>query len=344
MTTTTTREITIRQAANEAICSEMQRDDSIIVLGEDIAGGAGKQDEGFVEAWGGAFGTYKQLTPKFGTKRILDTPISEAAFIGAAIGAANVGLRPIAELMFSDFIGVCLDQILNNAAKMRYMYGGQVKVPFTLITHIGAGTGAAAQHSGSTYSFYVHIPGLKVVAPSDAYTAKGLLIAAIRDDDPVVVNLHQKSFGDASHVPEEPYALPLDKARVVQEGSDVTVVSISRMTSVCREAAKILEQDGIHIELVDLLSLSPLDTDTILESVRKTSRLVVVDEDWPRCSVASEVVSLVAEEAIDWLDAPPAKVTAPHTPVPFSRVLEDAYVPSVEGVCSVVRTTCKRDL
>ena len=340
--TTTTRDIAMREAANEAIRSEMQRDESIIVLGEDIAGGAGKEDEGFVESWGGPFRTYKDLTPEFGPSRIKDTPISEGGFIGAAIGAATVGLRPIAELMFSDFIGVCLDQILNNAAKMRYMYGGQVKVPVTIITHIGAGTGAAAQHSGSTYSMLAHIPGLKVVVPSDPYTVKGLLIAAIRDDDPVIVNLHHKSFGDVGAVPEEPYALPLDQARVVREGSDVTLVGVSSMTGVCRQAADLLEQDDIDAEVVDLLCLSPMDTDTVLESVRKTTRIVVVDEDWPRCSIASEVVSLVAEEALDWLDAPPVKVTAPHTPVPFSPVLERAYIPNAESVRAAARTTCRK--
>ena len=342
MTTASMRQIAMRDAANEAIRGEMERDESIILLGEDVAGGAGKEAEGIVEAWGGAFGTYKKLARTFGPSRVRDTPISEGAYIGAAIGAAAVGLRPIAELMFSDFIGVCLDQILNNAAKMRYMYGGQVKVPVTIITHIGAGAGAAAQHSGAAYAICAHIPGLKVVAPSDAYTVKGLLTAAIRDDDPVIVYLHHKSYGDIGPVPQEPYTLPLGEARVVREGSDVTLVGISSMTGVCLKAAATLEQEGISAEVVDLLSLSPIDSQRVLTSVRKTTRLVVVDEDWPRCGVASEIVSLVAEEALDWLDAPPAKVTAPHTPVPFSRVLEDIYVPSVEGVCAVVRNTCKR--
>ncbi len=342
-TAATTRQITNREAVNEALRSELERDDSVVLLGEDISGGAGKETQGFVEAWAGPFRTYKNLTPQFGTKRVRDTPISEGAFIGAAIGAATVGLRPVAELMYSDFIGVCLDQILNNAAKMRYMYGGQVKVPVTIITHIGAGVGAAAQHSGSAYAFFAHIPGLKVVAPSDPYTVKGLLTAAIRDDDPVIVPLHQKCYSDSGQVPQEAYALPLDRARVLQEGSDVTLIGISRMTGMCREATTILQKEGIGVELIDLLSLSPIDTETILESVRKTTRLVIVDEDWPRCGVASEVVSLVAEEAFDYLDAPPAKVTAPHTPVPFSRVLEDAYIPSVEGICTVVRNTCRRD-
>jgi pyruvate/2-oxoglutarate/acetoin dehydrogenase E1 component len=343
MTTTAkeTRQITIREAANEALHSEMERDDNIIIMGEDISGGTGK--EGFIESWGGAFRTYVGLTKKFGVERVIDTPISEMGYVGAAIGAATAGLRPIAELMFSDFLGVCLDQLMNNCAKMRYMYGGNVTIPLTIITHIGAGMSVGAQHSGSPYSIFAHIPGLKVVAPSDPYTIKGMLISAIRDDDPVIFNIHKMSFANTGHVPEETYTLPLDKARVVREGSDVTIVSISLMTQRAIEAAATLEKDGISAEVVDLLSLSPLDTETILESVRKTSRLVVVDEDWPRCSVASEIVALVAEEAMDFLDAPPAKVTAPHTPVPYSRPLEIAYIPNAERIVAAVHKVCRRD-
>jgi pyruvate dehydrogenase E1 component beta subunit len=336
--TTTLREIKVRDAVSEALRAEMSRDDSVILMGEDVSGGAGRSDSGILEAWGGTFRTYKNLAKEFGVERVLDTPISEAAFIGAAIGGASVGLRPVAELMFADFIGVCLDQILNNAAKMRYMYGGRTKVPITIITYVGAGFSAAAQHSGCPYSILAHIPGLKVVAPSDPYTTKGLLIAAIRDDDPVIVAINKRSLGRSGPVPEEPYTVPLDKARVVQEGKDVTLVGISRMTEICLEAAKILQEETISVEVVDLLSLSPIDCDTILSSVRKTNRLVVVDEDWPRCSVASEVVAMVAEEALDYLDAPPAKVTAPHAPVPYSKPLEATYIPSVERVCTAVRT------
>lgn len=337
MTTTSKkiREITLREALNETLRSEMELDDNIILMGEDIAGGAGKED--FLEAWGGPFRTYVGLTKQFGTNRVIDTPISEMGFIGAAVGAASVGLRPVAELMFSDFVGVCLDQLLNNAAKMRYMYGGNVKVPMTVITHIGAGMSVAAQHSGTPYAIFAQIPGLKVVAPSDPYTAKGLLLSAIRDDDPVIFNIHKLSFANTGPVPEEPYTLPLGKGRVVREGSDITLVGISLMTIRCLEAADTLQQEGINAEVVDLLSLSPIDTDVILDSVRKTSRLVVVDEAWPRCSMASEIISLVAEEALDHLDASPAKVTAPHTPVPYSPPLEQAYIPSVERICAAAR-------
>ena len=222
--------------------------------------------------------------------------------------------------MFVDFVGVCLDQILNNAAKMRYMYGGQVKVPFTLITRIGAGTGSAAQHSESFYSIFSHIPGLKGVVPSDPYSAKGLLISAIRDDDPVVFFEHKLLYPETGTVPEEPYALPLGKARTLRSGKDITLVGVSRMTMLCLEAAETLSQEGVEAEVIDLMSVSPIDYDLIVESVRKTHRIVVVDEDTPRCGIASDICATVTEEAFDHLDAPPTKVTAP----PHPRALQQA--------------------
>ena len=288
MSTTTDRQIRYREAINEALSQEMERDPSIIIMGEEVAGGAGREHLGVIDAWGGPFRTTAGLIQKFGAKRVRDTPISEAAFIGTAIGAASTGLRTIADLMFVDFIGVCFDQILNNAAKMRYMYGGQVKVPFTLITRIGAGTGSAAQHSESFYSIFSHIPGLKGVVPSDPYSAKGLLISAIRDDDPVVFFEHKLLYGETGPVPEEPYALPLGKARTLRPGKDITLVGISRMTMLCLEAAKTLADEGVEAEVIDLMSVSPIDYDHIVESVRKTHRLVVVDElpgaVWPLTS------------------------------------------------------------
>ena len=270
MATTTERVIQYRQAINEALMQEMERDPDVIIMGEDIAGGAGREDAGVLDAWGGPFKTTAGLINKFGSRRVKDTPLSEAGFIGTAIGAASTGLRPIAELMFVDFIGVCMDQILNNAAKMRYMYGGQVKVPFTLITRIGAGTGSAAQHSESFYSIFSHIPGIKGVVPSDPYAAKGLLISAIRDDDPVVFFEHKLLYPETGPVPEEPYALPLGKARVMRPGNDITLVGISRMTRVCLEVAETLAAEGVDAEVVDLMSISPIDYDLIVESVRKT--------------------------------------------------------------------------
>ncbi len=337
MTTTTDRKLRYREAINEALTQEMERDPSMIIMGEEIAGGAGREHLGIVDAWGGPFRTTVGLIQKFGSQRVRDTPLSEAAFIGAAIGAASTGLRTVAELMFVDFIGVCLDQILNNAAKMRYMYGGQVKVPFTLLTRIGAGTGSAAQHSESFYSIFSHIPGIKGVVPCDPYTAKGLLTSAIRDDDPVMFFEHKLLYPETGHVPEESYTIPLGKARIVRPGTDITLVGISRMTLLCLEAANTLAGEGINAEVVDLMSVSPIDYDLILESVRKTHRVVVVDEDTPRCSIATDICSAVAEEAFDYLDAPPTKVTAPHTPVPYSRVLEGVYVPDVPRIMGAVK-------
>jgi pyruvate dehydrogenase E1 component beta subunit len=337
MSTTATRQIRYREAINEALRQEMARDESVIIMGEEIAGGAGREHLGIVDAWGGPFRTTVGLIQQFGKERVLDTPLSEAAFIGAAIGAASTGMRTVAELMFVDFVGVCLDQLLNNAAKMRYMFGGQVKVPFTMLTRIGAGFGSAAQHSESFYSIFSHIPGLKGVVPSDPYTAKGLLIAAIRDDDPVVYFEHKGLYGNVGPVPEEPYALPLGRARTVREGTDITLVGISRMTWVCTEAAEELAKSGINAQVIDLLSISPIDYDHIIDSVRRTHRIVVVDEDTPICSLASDICARVAEEAFDYLDAPPSRVTAPHTPVPYSRVLENFYVPNAQRVVKAVQ-------
>ena len=336
MTTTATREIQYREAINEALRQEMERDETVIIMGEEIAGGAGREHLGIVDAWGGPFRTTVGLIQQFGNQRVLDTPLSEAAFVGTAIGAASTGMRAVAELMFVDFVGVCMDQLLNNAAKMRYMFGGQVKVPFVLLTRIGAGFGSAAQHSESFYSIFSHIPGLKGVVPSDPYTAKGLLAAAIRDDDPVVYFEHKGLYGNRGPAPEEPYTLPLGKARTVRAGSDVTLVGISRMTWVCTEAADTLAQQGVNAEVVDLLSVSPIDYDHIIESVKRTHRMVVVDEDTPVCSIASDICARVAEEAFEYLDAPPSRVSAPHTPVPYSRPLENTYLPNATRVTATV--------
>ena len=328
------RQISYIQAINEALRQEMERDPDVIVMGEDVAGGGlrpGKQD-----AWGGPMRLTKGLIGHFGPERVRDTPISEAGFVGAGVGAAATGLRPVVDLMYVGFYGVCADQITNNAAKIHYMFGGKVKVPLTIMTGTGAGTNSAAQHSETLYSIFTHFPGLKCVVPSDPYTAKGLMIAAIRDDDPVIVFNNRQLMGlrFQVHVPEEPYAVPIGEARVVREGSDVTLVGISYTTRVCLDAAQELEAQGYSAEVVDLLSLSPLDGETILESVRKTRKVVIVDEDYPRCSIATDISALVAEEAFDYLDAPPRRVTPPHTPVPYSRPLEALYVPDKDKVVS----------
>jgi pyruvate/2-oxoglutarate/acetoin dehydrogenase E1 component len=342
------RELLASRAENEAIRQEMERDPTIIMLGEDIAGGAGRAHLGFIDAWGGPMGSTKGLIQQFGPERIIDTPICEMSFIGAAVGAAITGLRPIAELMFVNFIGVSLDSVMNEGAFLRYMLGGQVNVPMVIKTAIGAvatgaenGGGTAAQHSGSMYSMFAHIPGLKCVAPSDAYTAKGLLTAAIRDDNPVVYFSHRKVGPTKMDVPEEAYALAIGKARTVRAGKDVTLVGVSHMTNVCREAATLLARDGVDAEVVDLLSLAPLDEDCVLESVRRTKHLVVVDEDWPDCSIATTVAALVADKAVDYLDGPIKTVTGARTPVPYSGVLEAAYVPGPERVAAAALATLR---
>ncbi len=331
------RVITTIQALNEALRQEMERDPTVVVMGEDVSGGAGRRDQGIEDAWGGPFGETKGLIRAFGPDRVIDTPISETGFIGAAVGAGATGLRPVAELMFIDFVGVCFDQLLNNAAKMRYMFGGKARIPLTVLTHYGAGINAAAQHSQSIYAMFVHVPGLKVVAPSDAYTAKGLLIASIRDDDPVIFCNHKVLLRARANVPEEAFTIPIGRADVKRVGSAVSLIGIGRMTQICLQAAERLAQDGVEAEVVDVLSLSPLDEDTILSSVRKTKRAVVVDEAYPRCSLATDLAALIGREVFDYLDAPVQTVTAPHTPVPFSPALEKAYVPNADRVVEAAR-------
>ena len=334
----TTRTITYREAINEAIRLEMRRDPTVILMGEDVAGGAGTHLEAKgEEAWGGDLGVTKGLVQEFGRNRIRDTPISESSFIGAAVGAASTGLRPIAELMFVDFFGVCMDQIYNQGGKMRYMFGGKAKVPVVIRTLYGAGFRAAAQHSAVLYSVFVHMPGLKVVAPSTPANAKGLLTAAIRDDDPVIYFEHLVLLDSSGPVPEGEYIVPLGKAEIARPGKDATVVAIGRMRTFAMQAAEELAKDGVDVEVVDPQSLSPLDESTILESVKKTHRLVVVDEDNPRCSVANDIVTLAAQQAFAYLDSAPRTVTAPHTPVPFSPPLEDAYIPGPAQIVAAVK-------
>jgi pyruvate/2-oxoglutarate/acetoin dehydrogenase E1 component len=277
---------------------------------------------------------------------VLDTPVSEMGFVGAAVGAAMTGLRPIVEIMFVDLIGCCFDQLMNQASKMHYMTGGQVQLPLVVRMAFGTlggqgrtyGGGAGAQHSQTLYSVLAHIPGLKVVVPSTARNAKGLTIAAIRDNGPVVVMEH-KFLGSAAKgaVPEEAYVTPIGRAEVVRAGSDVTLCGIGRMTHVCLDAAAALEQEGVSAEVVDVLTLAPLDETTILESVKRTHRLVVVDEDTPTASVARDIAARVAEQAFDWLDAPVKTVTPPETPVPFAAVLEAHYLPTADRVVQTVR-------
>ena len=336
----TTRMLTFREAVNEAIRLGMRRDPTVILMGEDVVGGATVPhlEATGEDAWGGPLGVTTGLAKEFGRNRVLDTPISESAFVGAAVGAAATGLRPIAEMMFVDFFGVCMDQIYNQGAKLRYMFGGKAQVPMVIRTMIGAGVLAAGQHSGCHYSIFTHMPGLKTVVPSTPYDAKGLLISAIRDPDPVIFFEHKVLYGMSGEVPEGEYTIPLGMADIKRKGKDVTVVAMGRMVHMALEAAETLSKDRIDLEVIDLRTLSPLDSKTVLESVKKTHRLVVVDEDNPRCSMACDIVALVSTRAFDDLDAPPRMVTAPHTPVPFSPPLEDYYIPSAERIVSAVKS------
>jgi pyruvate dehydrogenase E1 component beta subunit len=327
---------TIRQALNEALRAEMRRDGNVIVIGEDVAGGAGC--EGVRDAYGGVAGVTKGLIGEFGERRVIDTPITESAIMGAATGAAMRGLRPVAELMFVDFLGVCFDQIFNQAAKVRYMFGGKAKTPLVIRTMIGAGRSAAAQHSQALYPIFTHIPGLKVVMPSNAYDAKGLLIQAIRDDDPVIFCEHKLAYDHACEVPDESYVIPFGEAAIPRSGTDVTVVAFSLMVHHSLAAAEALKAEGISVEVIDPRTSSPLDEDTILESVAKTGRLVVVDEAYPRCGMAADIAALVSSKGFHDLKAPITMVTPPHTPIPFSPVLEAAYLPNPEKIAAAIRS------
>lgn len=324
-----------RDAINEAITQEMERDERVILMGEDVSGGTGAPGE--QDAWGGPLGVTKGLFTKFGPERVLDTPITESAFVGCAAGAAATGLRPIAELMFVDFMGVCFDQIFNQAAKFRYMFGGKAVTPLVVRTMYGGGFRAASQHSQCLYPIFTHIPGLKVALPSNPYEAKGLLIQAIRDDDPVVFFEHKVMYDDELDVPDEAYAIPFGEANVTREGDDVTLIGFGRMVNFCNQAADNLQKAGISCTVVDPRTTSPLDKETILETASETGRVVVVDEAHPRCNMATDISALVCENCFGDLKAPIKQVTGKHAPVPFSPALEDLYLPSVAGIEAAVR-------
>jgi pyruvate/2-oxoglutarate/acetoin dehydrogenase E1 component len=328
--------ITLREALNEALHLEMARDPRVIVLGEDVSGGAGGTS-GQRDAAGGIFGVTKGLIHKFGDGRVIDTPISESCIIGAANGAALAGLRPVAELMFADFVGVAMDQIFNQAAKFRYMFGGKARTPLVIRMSFGAGMNCAAQHSQTIYPFMTAVPGLKVVVPSNPYDAKGLLLTAIRDDDPVVFFEHKALYSRKGEVPEGDYMIPFGEAALVREGEHATIVALGRMVPFAEKALEKLNAEGITCDLIDPRTTSPLDEETILESVSNTGRLVVVDESPPRCSVASDIAAIVAQKGFRDLKAPIQIVTAPHTPVPFARELERAYVPGPAQIEAAVR-------
>lgn len=338
MTAVATRRLTIAEALREAIAEEMRRDESVFLIGEDI---------GVEGGFGGAFGVYLGLTDEFPRERIIDTPISEKAIAGAAVGAALMGMRPIADMQYSDFLFACMDELVNQAAKMRYMSGGKLKVPLVMRAPVGA-TNRGAQHGQSPESYFVHVPGLKVVCVSDAYHAKGLLKSAVRDDNPVLVFEHKLLYGSkgrqaaggldlTAEVPEEEYLVPIGKAVVKRPGAHVTVVATHLSLYRSLAAAEELSQEGVECEVIDPLTLLPLDTETLWASLRKTGRLVIVHEDTLTGGWGAEVAARAVEECLYSLEAPVRRVAAHDVPLPFAPVLEQAVVPSVERIKAAIR-------
>lgn len=319
------KNITYAKAINEAMSEEMRRNPDVFLLGEDVG------------VYGGAFGVSEGMIDEFGPERIMDTPISEAAIAGAAVGAALAGMRPIFEIMFSDFVTITMDQIVNQAAKLKYMTGGQASVPLVLRAAGGSGTGAAAQHSQSLESWFCHIPGLKVVSPSTPYDAKGLLKAAIRDDNPVIFLEHKLLYKTEGEVPEEDYDIPLGKADIKRQGSDVSVITYGRMVHMCLNAAEKLSKKGISAEVVDLRTLKPLDTETFLGSVKKTGRALVVHEACKTGGLGGEIAAIIAEDAFTHLKAPVKRLCGLDIPMPFSKELERNAVPTAEAIENAIR-------
>jgi pyruvate dehydrogenase E1 component beta subunit len=319
------REITYTQALNEALRICMAEDERVVLLGEDIG------------CYGGIFQVTKGLQTEFGPERVVDTPISEAGFVGASVGAALTGMRPVTEIMFIDFTTVCMDMIINQMAKMHYMFGGKGRVPMVLRINIGAGRGTAAQHSQSFHSIFMHIPGLFVAAPATPYDAKGLLIEAVKNDNPVIFVEHKRLYNTRGMVPEESYRIPFGQAEVKRAGRDVTVFATHALVLSALEAAEEAAREGIDVEVIDPRTLAPLDKETLIASVKKTGRLLVADEDNKTCGVAAEVSAIVAEEAIDYLKAPILRNCSPDTPVPFSPPLEKAFIFGKDRLLESVR-------
>jgi len=319
------RKISFGEALREALQEEMRRDETVFVLGEDIA------------LHGGDFGVTKGLLDEFGEKRVRDTPISETAIVGLSLGAASVGMRPVAEIMFSDFLGVCMDQILNQVSKMRYMSGGQVKTPVVIRTAFGAGISAGPQHSQSPEAFFVHIPGLQVVMPSTPYDAKGLLKTAIRNDNAVIFFEHKLLYGVKGDVPEQEYLIGFGEADIKRNGTDVTIVATGIMVKEALAAAETLEKDGLTAEVIDPRTLVPLDEKTLINSVKKTGRAVVVHEAWKRSGFGAEIAAMIMEEAMDYLDAPVKRVGGLNVPTPFSPALEKYVVPNENDIVKAVK-------
>ena len=328
----TDRKLSYGHAFREAVFQEMTANPDVFVAGEDVG------------AFGGVFHTFDGLQKEFGEGRVVDTPISEQAIIGLGLGAAVSGLRPIVDLMFMDFICVAMDQIVNQVAKIKYMFGGAATVPLTITTTGGAGVSASAQHSQSLEAILCHIPGLKVVYPSNAYDMKGLMTACIREDNPTVMVKHKRLFGSSMLVPEEPYTVPLGKAATVRAGTDVTVVTYGRMVTEALNAADTLAAEGIECEVIDPRTLQPFDIDTVVESVRRTNRVVIVHEAVRFGGLGAEIAAQIQEIAFDYLDAPIGRVAAPFSPVPYSPVLEQLYIPDSQRIADGIRETVARPL
>lgn len=326
----TGREITWAEAVNEALCEEMRHDERVFIIGEDVA-----------EA-GTPFKVLSGIVDEFGPERVIDSPISEAGITGLGVGAAMTGMRPVVDIMFGDFITLVMDQMVNQAAKIHYMSGGKLKVPMVLRTTMGATRRTGAQHSQSLHAWFSHVPGLKVIVPSTPYDAKGLMKTAIRDENPVAIFEDKMMFQSKGIVPEEEYTIPLGEADIKREGSDITIVATSSMIEVSLAAAKLLDAAGISAEVIDPRTIVPLDKETIVESARKTSRAIVVDEGYERGGVTAEIASVIADEAFYYLDAPVKRMGAMDVPVPFSPALEDITVPTPETVAETARALCGR--
>ena len=320
------RKITYREALREALREEMRRDSTVFLLGEDIG-----------RYWGGAFKVTEGLAEEFGDERVKDTPISESAIIGTAVGAAITGMRPVAEIMFGDLTALAMDQIANQAAKIRYMFGGQASCPLVIRTPFGAGVNIASHHSQSLEAWFMHVPGLYVAVPSTPYDAKGLLKTAIRGDNPVFFCEHKLLYPVEDEVPEEEYNIPFGVADIKREGADVTIVATLYMVHKALNAAKQLEKEGVDAEVVDPRTLTPLDKQAIIRSVKKTGRLVIVSEDCKTAGVSAEIAAMVTEEAIDYLDAPIKRVAEPDTPIPFSPPLEQYVIPDEKAIMKAVK-------
>ena len=324
------REITYVKAFTESLMQLMAEDENVLIIGEDVA------------HYGGVFHAFDGLWKTYGEKRVIDTPISEMGFIGMGVGAAARGLRPVCDLMFFDFIGVALDQLYNQAAKLKFMFGGDVKVPLTLTTAGGAGLSAGPQHSQSLEAWLAHVPGLKVALPSSPHDVKGLMVAAVRDDNPTVVILNKRMLGTKGPVPEEIYEIPFGQANTVRSGRDVTVIAVGRMVVEAVTAATELAESGIEAEVIDVRTVQPLDSEAILDSVRRTNRAVVVHEAVTFGGIGAEIAAQIQEEAFDYLDAPVLRLGAPFSPVPFSPVLERAYIPDSNRISAGISRLLER--